>query len=151
MEAPAPHIAAVAYLEVFAPYVAVLEAEGFVLEKRTLRKILRVCTTWEPVPQLYYFCDLVVVEGAIHVWLVRKPHKEPPFPLFHWMRIETPEELRWLLQRSVHLGNARANPVGESGNPALALANFSARLAPWEVVEQPPANPLAHPAELASD
>lgn len=151
MEAPAPHIAAVAYPEVFAPYVAVLEAEGFVPEKWAPSKTPHMYATWEQVPLVYYFCDLVVAEGAIHVWLVRKRHKEPPFRLFYWMRIEAPEELRWLLQRTVHLSNARANPVGESGSPALALTTSSARLAPWEVVEQPPANPLAHPAEPASD
>jgi hypothetical protein len=119
MEEQAPYVVAKATIPaVLAPYVAVLQAEGFQVENWAPRSYPSLYSTWQPTPLVFYFCDLVVVEGAVHAWLVHKRADAPAFRLFHWMRVDAPEELRWLLQRNVHVTQARATQATEAATPA---------------------------------
>jgi hypothetical protein len=123
MEEQAPYIVATATTPAaLVPYVAVLQAEGFQVENWAPSSYPSLYSTCQPQPQVFYFCDLVVVEEEVHAWLILKRADAPAFRLFHWMRVDTPEELRWLLQRNVNLGQARATPAADATSQALALA-----------------------------
>jgi hypothetical protein len=105
-----------------APYAEVLRAEGFTVASLGPSGRGLLGGTWEPAPEVYYFCDLAVEEGNTLAVLHRLRPGEWPMRLFYWMRLETPEELRWLLQRSHRLCQARANTAAEAAIHAPLLA-----------------------------
>lgn len=130
MEEQAPYVVATAATPAaLAPYAAVLQAEGFQVEDWAPTSLPSLYSTWEPAPQVYYFCDLALVDGKVHAGLMRKRNGEWAFRLFHWMRVDTPEELRWLLQRSVRLQQAHANPAHEAAIHGLLQTTDAATAA----------------------
>jgi hypothetical protein len=61
MEDQAPYVAATAATPAaLLPYAAVLQAEGFAVEIWSPGSYPSLYSTWQPVPQVYYFCDLAV-------------------------------------------------------------------------------------------
>lgn len=112
MEDQAPYVAATAATPAaLVPYAAALQAEGFNVENWAPGNYLCLYSTWQPAPGVCYLCDLVVVAGEVRAWLLRNQADAPSFRLFDWMRVDTTEELRWLLQRTVGLTEARATPA----------------------------------------
>jgi hypothetical protein len=102
--------------EALAPYAAALAAEGFEVAhtERSVRG------TWEPVPEVYYFCTVAMHRGNIITMMHRMRPGVWPFRLFLWTRLTTPDELHWLLQRSMEWQEARANPAAEAAVRGLS-------------------------------
>jgi hypothetical protein len=151
MEEQAPYIVATATTPAaLVPYVAVLQAGGFQVEDWAPSSHPSLYSTYQPQPQVFYFCDLVVVEEEVHAWLVLKRADAPAFRLFHWMRVDTPAELRWLLQRNVSLAQARVKPKAELRAAELPVAALQTRPsqrepADWEATHSLAADTAAAP------
>lgn len=129
-----------------APYAAALEAEGFEVShtERSVRG------TWEPVPEVYYFCHVLMQQGNIVALMHRMRPNVWIFSLFHWTQITTPAELRWLLQRSMELQTARTNPAGETAIRGLlqttddaTVARLPRQEALYKILSDGPTGPAA--------
>lgn len=107
-----------------APYAAALEAEGFEVSHHDSG----VVGYWEPVPEVCYICHVARQRGNIVAFLHRVRPGIWAFRLFSWTRIITPEELHWLLQRSMELQEARANPAEEVIIRGLPRTNAAANV-----------------------
>lgn len=137
MEEKAPYVVAPAATPAaLAPYAAVMQAEGFQVENWAPGSYPSLYSTWQPAPLVFYFCDLSVVEGEVHAVLIRKQADALAFRLFHWMRVDAPEELRWLLQRNVNLAEAHASLASDCFSDARLVGR---RLASSVLTDSAPA------------
>lgn len=124
MEACAPVDEFSVPLEALVPYAAALKAEGF--EVTNYGSSLVGC--WEPIAQVCYICHVAMQRGNIVTFLHRVRPDIWAFRLFSWTRIATPDELRWLLQCSMELQEARANPAEEVAVHGLPRTNAAANV-----------------------
>lgn len=89
-----------------APYACVLESEGFSVEQPRPFGSFGVSADWAAREGHYFRAEAQVIEGKCYVALFETTagHCEP---LVAWLRLGVPQELRWLLQRSLKLAVAR--------------------------------------------
>ena len=104
-----------------APYARVLASEGFAVEQPRPFGSFGVSADWAAREGRYFRAEAQVIEGNCYVALFETTagHCEP---LVAWLRLESPQELWWLLQRSLKLAVARL----ESRQAGLATHGVAA-------------------------
>jgi hypothetical protein len=92
---------------ILAPYAQVLWGEGFAIEQVRPFGSFGVSANWAASDGHYFRVEAQVIEGTCYAALFSTTagHCET---LAAWLRLETPYELWWLLQRNLRLAVARA-------------------------------------------
>ena len=101
------------YDQLLTPFAEVMAAEGFTVETLTPFEEAGLDAAWCPTEGEVYMLALQHEEGQLQCMLAHKKGAKPHKMLFDWTRVDSPEELQWLLRRCARLAEAMkaASPI----------------------------------------